>query len=456
MVINMKIIVAGCGKIGTAILAALVAEGHDLIAVDSDPSVIDEITNVYDVIGVNGNASDFDTLSEAGVDGIDMFLSAMDSDEQNMLSCFLAKKMGAKRTIARIRNPEYNDNSLGFMRKHLELSMAINPELLTANELHNILKFPSAVRIETFSRRNLEMIELILPADTELSGVTLMRMREKYNAKVLVCCVQRGEKAFIPDGNFVLQGGDKIGIAASPAEISKFFKMIGVLKKKAKNIMILGGSRIAYYLAKMLAGSGSSAMIIDQDKQRCEELADVLPSTAIINGNGMQQELLLESGIESADAFVSLTGFDEENILTAIFASMQNVPKAIAKINRDELAAMAAKIGVDTIVSPKDITSSVIVKYARALENTENSKVETLYKLMDGKVEALEFIVNAESKVTGVPLKQLQIKKGILIGGIIRGRTSIIPSGDDIIQVDDRVVVISSNAGLNDLNDILK
>lgn len=452
----MKIIVAGCGKIGTAILAALVAEGHDLVAVDSDPSVVGEITNIYDVIGVNGNASDFDTLSEAGVSGIDMFISAMDSDEQNMLSCFLAKKMGAKRTIARIRNPEYNDNSLGFMRKHLEISMAINPELLTANELHNILKFPSAVRIETFSRRNLEMIEIILPADTELNGMTLMKMREKYNAKVLVCCVQRGEDAFIPGGNFVLQAGDKIGIAASPAEISKFFKMLGVLKKKAKNIMILGGSRIAYYLAKMIASSGSSAMIIDQDKQRCEELADVLSNTAIINGNGMQQELLLESGIESADAFVSLTGFDEENILTAIFAAMQNVPKAIAKINRDELAAMASKIGVDTIVSPKDITSSVIVKYARALENTENSKVETLYKLMDGKVEALEFIVSAESKVTGIPLKQMQIKKGILLGGIIRGKSSIIPSGEDIIQVDDRVVVISSNAGLSDLNDILK
>lgn len=452
----MRIIVAGCGKIGTAILAALVAEGHDLIAVDSDPSVIDEITNIYDVIGVNGNASDFDTLSEAGVEGVDMFITAMDSDEQNMLSCFLAKKMGAKRTIARIRNPEYNDNSLGFMRKHLELSLAINPELQTAIELHNILKFPSAVRIETFSRRNLEMLEIILPPDTPLAGMTLMKMREKYDARVLVCCVQRGEEAFIPGGNFVLQEGDKLGIAASPAEISKFFKMLGVLKKKAKNIMILGGSRIAYYLAKMIASGGSSAMIIDQDKQRCEELADVLPNTAIINGNGMQQELLLESGLESADAFVSLTGFDEENILTAIFASMQNVPKAIAKINRDELAAMASKIGVDTIVSPKDITSSVIVKYARALENTENSKVETLYKLMDGKVEALEFIVNAESKVTGVPLKQLQIKNSILIGGIIRGKSSIIPSGDDIVQVDDRVVVISSNAGLNDLNDILK
>ena len=373
-----------------------------------------------------------------------------------MLSCFLAKKMGAKRTIARIRNPEYNDNSLGFMRRHLELSMAINPELLTANELYNVLKFPSAVRIETFSRRNLEMFEIILPADCDLDGMSLIKMREKYNACVLVCCVQRGDEVFIPNGNFVLRAGDKIGLSASPAEISKLLKSLGVLMKKAKKIMILGGSKIAYYLAHMITTGGSSAKIIEQDAARCEELADILPETTIIHGNGLQQELLLEEGIESADAFVSLTGFDEENILTAIFASMQKVPKSIAKVNKDELASMASKIGVECIVSPKDITSSVIVKYARALENAEGSRVETLYKLMDGKAEALEFIVNSESKLTNVPLKELQIKKGILIGGIMRGKKTIIPSGNDVITVDDRVIVISANERLNDLTDILK
>lgn len=452
----MNIIVAGCGKIGTAILSSLVTEGHDVVAVDNDRSVIEDITNIYDVMGVNGNASDYDTLTEAGVNGVDIYIAAMDSDEQNMLSCFLAKKMGAKRTIARIRNPEYNDNSLGFMRRHLELSMAINPELLTANELYNVLKFPSAVRIETFSRRNLEMFEIILPADCELDGMSLIKMREKYNACVLVCCVQRGDQVFIPDGTFVLQAGDKIGLSASPAEITKLLRSLGVLMKKAKKIMILGGSKIAYYLAHMITTGGSSAKIIEQDVARCEELADILPETTIIRGNGLQQELLLEEGIDSADAFVSLTGFDEENILTAIFASMQKVPKAIAKVNKDELASMAAKIGVECIVSPKDITSSVIVKYARALENAEGSRVETLYKLMDGKAEALEFIVNSESKLTNVPLKELQIKKGILIGGIMRGKKTIIPSGNDVITVDDRVIVISANERLNDLTDILK
>lgn len=452
----MKIIVAGCGKIGLSILSSLVSEGHDVTAVDINQSVIDYITNVYDVIGVTGNASDCETLKEAGADNADVFIAVMDSDEINMLSCFLAKKMGTPKSIARIRNPEYNDTSLVFLRQHLEISMAINPELLTARELYNVLKFPSAVRIESFSRRSLEMIEIIIPSDSELNGMTLMRMREKYDAKVLVCCVQRDDEVYIPNGNFELKAGDKIGFTASPYEIQKLLRTIGILKKKAKDVMLLGGSKIAYYLAQMIIAGGSSVTIIEQDYDRCQKLAEGLPKATIINGNGMQQELLLEEGIESCDAFVSLTGMDEENILTAIFASMQKVPKAIAKVNKDELASMANKIGVDCIVSPKDITSDIVVKYARALENSQGSSVETLYKLMDSKAEALEFVVTAESRLTGVPLKSLQIKSGILIGGIMRGKKTIIPSGDDTVLVGDRVIIIAANARLNDLTDILK
>lgn len=453
---DMKIIVAGCGKIGVSILSNLVAEGHDVVAIDNRPDVVSDITNIYDIIGVNGNAADCDTLIDAGASTADMFIAAMDSDELNMLACFLAKKMGAGETIARIRNPEYNDTSLVFMRQHLELSMAINPELLTAMELYNILKFPSAVRIEDFSRRNLEMIEIILPPDSELDGMTLMKMRKKYEAEVLVCCVQREDEVFIPRGDFVLKAGDKIGFTAAPAEIQKLLRMLGILKKKARNIMLLGGSRIAYYLANMITAGGSYVKIIEQDADRCQKLSEQLPKAAIIHGNGMHQELLLEEGIESCDAFVSLTGLDEENILTAIFASMQSVPKVIAKVNKDELASMASKIGVDCIVSPKDITSAILVKYARALENSRGSSVETLYKLMDGRVEALEFVVKTESKLTGVPLKNLQTKNGILFGGIMRGKKTIIPSGDDMVLVGDRVIIIAANERLNDLTDILK
>ena len=451
----MEIIIAGCGKIGSSVLANLAQEGHDITAVDKKPEVITEITNVYDVMGVCGNAADCDTLIEAGVSTCGLFVAMTDSDELNMLSCFLAKKMGAKNTIARIRSPEYNDSSLGFMRQHLELSMALNPDLRTAVELYNILKFPSALRIETFSRRNLEMIEFRLGEDSDLVGKNLVDIRRQYDAKFLICCVQRGEEVFIPGGFFTLQSGDKIGLTASQSEMQKLLKMLNSLRKQAKNIIILGGSKIAYYLAKMLESSGTTVKIIEQDEERCVELTSILPSATIIHGNGADQELLMEEGLSDCDAFVSLTGIDEENILLSIFANMQNVPKTIVKINRDELVTMAQKIGIDSIVSPKEITSNILVQYARALENSTGSAVETLYKIFDGNVEALEFRAE-ESSLTGTMLRDISLKPNILIGGIMRGRRTIIPTGTDMILPGDRVIVISAKNRLNDLLDILK
>lgn len=451
----MKIIIAGCGKIGTSVLASLAAEGHDVTAVDKKSEVIAELTNVYDVMGVCGNAADCDTLIEAGAADCGLYVAMTESDELNMLSCFLAKKMGAQNTIARIRNPEYNDASLGFLRQHLELSMAINPEFRAARELYNILKFPSALKIETFSRRNLEMIELRLAEDSDLVGRNLLEIRKKYDAQFLIACVQRGEDVYIPNGLFTLQAGDKIGLTASLPEMQKLLKMLNSLRKQAKNILILGGSKTAYYLAKMFELAGNSAKIIEQDEARCLELTSLLPYSTIIHGNGAEQELLMEEGLGSCDAFVALTGMDEENILLGIFAAQQDVPKTIVKINRDELVSLAQKMGIDSIVSPKEITSNILVQYARALDNSSGSAVETLYKIFDGKAEALEFIVAGDSPLIETQLKNIKLKPNVLIGGIVRGRKTIIPSGVDMILPGDRVVVISSGNRLNDLSDIL-
>ncbi len=452
----MKIIVAGCGKIGVSILKNLVAEGHDVTALDKNPAVIEELTNVYDVMGVCGNSADPDTLAEAGIETVQLFVAVSGSDEMNMLSCFLAKRMGAQYTIARIRNPEYNDQSLGFMRQELDLSLTINPELLTARELFNILKFPSAVKVESFSRRNVEMIEIRLDDNTELDGVQIFKMREKYKAAYLVCAVTRGDEVFIPSGNFVLKAGDKIGLIASPNEITKLLKMLGVLRKQASSVMILGGSKTAYYLAKMLTASGIDVKIIEQRAERCDELCSLLPKAVIIHGDGAQQELLLEEGLRTLDAFVALTGMDEENMIISMFASMQKVPKVISKINREEMCTMAGKLGLDCIITPKDITSNIVVRCARALENSMGSNVETLYKIMDGRAEALEFNVREDFAAAGISLKEMEIKQNILIAGIIRGRKTVIPSGDDCIQVGDRVIVLASGHHLNDLSDILK
>ncbi len=452
----MKIIIAGCGKIGTTLISSLVSEGHDIVAIDNNTSVISELTNIYDVMGICGNGVDSDILEEAGVSETDLFVAVAGSDELNMLSCFLARKMGAKYTIARIRNPEYNDKSLSFMRQQLELSMAINPERLAAHELFNILKFPSAVKIETFSRRYLEIIEIRLKEDSFLDGVKLSDIRSKFNAKVLVCCIQRGEDVFIPNGNFVLNSGDKIGITASHTELQKLFKGSGQMQKQAKDVILLGGGRVSYYLAEMLTNIGTSVKIIEQDEKTCEMLCELLPKTTVIHGDGAQQELLVEEGLLNTDALVSLTGMDEENMLISIFALSQNVPKVIAKVNRDELAGMAEKLGLDSIVSPKKIVSDLIISYARALQNSMGSSVELLYKLMDDKAEALEFNVRDDSKVIGTPLKDMKIRKNILIGGIIRDRKTIIPAGDDMILNGDKVVVIAANHRLQDLSDILE
>lgn len=452
----MKILIVGCGKIGGTILSSLLSEGHDIVAIDSDPTVITELTNIYDVMGICGNGVDSDILEEAGVKNADIFIAVTGSDEFNMLSCFLAKKMGASHTIARIRTPEYNDSSLSFMKKQLELSLSINPEYLAAQELFNILKFPSAVKIESFSRRYLEMVEIRLKPDSVLDGVKLSELRGKYNAKVLICCVKRGDKVFIPDGNFVLRGDDRIGITAPPAEIQKFFKSIGTLQRKAKNVMLLGGSRTAEYLAEMLISIGCDVKIIEAKEDKATSLCERLPKAVIIHGDGAQQELLLEEGIKNLDAFVSLTGNDEENILISIFASSQGVSKTISKVNREELATMAEKLGVDTIVSPKRLIADQLVSYARALKNSVGSNVETLYKLMDGDAEALEFNVVSDQRLTDVPLKDLKIKDNILIAGIIRDRKTIIPGGNDVILAGDKVVIIASEHKLNDLSDILK
>lgn len=452
----MNIIIVGCGKIGTTILSSLLAEGHDIVAVDSNPDVISEISNIYDSMYVCGSGTDCDTLTEAGVEHTELFVAVTGSDELNMLSCFIAKKMGAKHTIARIRNPEYNYKSLGFLRQQLDLSTSINPDLLAAEELFQVLKLPSAVKVEYFSHRNFELLELRLREGSPLCGARLSELRKKYEAKFLICVVQRGEEVYIPDGSFQLQAGDRIGLTAAPSEVQKLLKMMGILQKQAKNVMILGASRMGYYLARMLLASGTNVKIIDRDHQRCQEISEKLPGAVVICGDGAQQELLLEEGICSMDAFISLTGMDEENILISFFASSQGVKKVISKVNRDELHFIAEKLGLDTLISSRSVSSNVLSRYARALQNSLGSNVETLYKLMDGRAEALEFRVQTDFPMTNVPLKDMRLRSGILIAGIIRNRKTIIPSGVDVILPGDRVIVLSAASGMHDLSDVLK
>lgn len=452
----MKIIIVGCGKIGISIIENLLSDGHDIVTIDNNHTVSEDIGNMYDVMTITGNGADCEILNEAGVEKSDLFISTTASDETNMLSCFLAQKMGAKHTFARIRNPEYNDQSLSFIRQQLGLTASLNPEALAAQELFNILKFPAAINIEKFSGGNLQVLEFKLKAQSALDGLSLSELRQKYASKFLICAVKRDSQTYIPDGNFVLKSGDKIGLMLPPNEIPKLLKILDIANKQARNVIIVGASKTAYYLAKKLLLSGNNVKIIDKEENRCREFAALLPNATVICGDGTEQDLLHEENIDKVDAFVSLTGMDEQNILVSMFANSCNVPKVIPKVNKDELFSLAENLGLDTVISPKRIVSDIISRYARALENSLGSNVETLYKLMDSSVEALEFKVTPDFKGLKTPLKILNIKPNILVAGIIRGRKAIIPNGDDEIISGDRVVVVVSGQKLLDLSDIIK
>ena len=452
----MKIVIVGCGRIGTTILASLVSEGHDVVAIDISADAVAEIRDVYDAMCVCGNGTDYETLLEAGVDKADVFVAVTHSDEFNCMSCLLAKRMGAAYTIARIRNPEYSERSLGFVKQQMDISLSINPELLAAHEIFNILKLPSAVNIETFSRRGFEMVEIRLKSDTALDGMKVMDIRKKFAGNYLICAVQRDDEVFIPDGNFVVKGGDRIGLTAASTEIQKLLKKLGILQKQARNVMLLGAGRISHYLTKMLLKSGNSVKVIDINQEKCVEMSETYPSAVVIKGDGANHELLSEEGISDMDAFVALTGMDEQNILVSFFASSQNVPKVISKVNSDELGDMAERLGLECIISPQKIIADVIRSYARAIQNSMGSNVETLYRIMDDKAEALEFNVQSDFPYINVPLKDLQLKPNVLIAGILRGRSAHIPSGTDVISKGDKVIVLAAGHNLNDLSDIIK
>ena len=453
----MKVVVAGCGKIGLTIVESLIKEKHDILCIDKNQEVINDIINAYDVMTICGNVISYDVLKEAGMEKTELFIAVTDSDESNILSCFTAKKLGAKQTVARIRNSEYTAESLGFIKESLGISMSINPEKLTAEAIYNLLKLPSAIKVETFTNRSFEIVELIVKKGSKINGLTLMELRKKVSENFLITVLQRDEEVFIPKGNTQILEGDKICVVASIEDMHKVLISLGFLQKESKDVIILGGSKIARYLTKMLAKGHTSVKIIEKNKARCEELCESLPSSVdVICGDAMSQDILLEEGISTTDAMVALTGGDEENILISVYANSQNVPKVISKINTNALSEIAENLGLDCIVSPRRIIADILVRYARALNETVGSKVETLYKLMDGGAEALEFVVMDDFEFANIPLKEMKIKKDVLIAGIIRGKKAFTPSGDDVIMSGDKVVVICKGESIYSLTEIVE
>ena len=451
----MKIIVVGCGKVGLTLTEQLNNEGHDITVIDKNADTLKSVTDSIDVMGVEGNGAIYQVQIEAGIKDTDLLIATTDSDELNMLCCLIAKKAGNCHTIARIRNPEYA-NETRYIREELNLSMAINPELAAAKEVSRLIKFPSVIKIDTFAKGRVELMKFLIPENSVLHNIQIFEVATKLKCNVLICAVERGHDVIIPDGNFRLMSGDKISFIAAQGDAMHFLQQIGIVSKAIKSVMLVGGGKITYYLARMLDEAGIRVKIIEQDLNRCYELSELLPRAMIIHGDGSNQQLLLEEGIGQAEAFAALTGFDEENIMLSLYAATVTKAKLVTKINRIAFEEVIQQLNLGSIIYPKMITADTITQYVRAMQNSMGSNVETLYKIVAGKAEALEFRVGKDAPMIGIPLEKLNFKNNLLIACINRNGKIITPRGKDTIEVGDTVIVVTTHSGLNDLKDILR
>ena len=452
----MKVVVIGAGKVGRSIIEHTIAEGHEVVVVDKNSNVIEDIIDELEVIGIVGNGASYDILKEAGVDKADLVVAATASDEANILSCLISQKIGADATVARVRSYEYS-NQLKIIRDGLGITMPINPEAETASEITKILNFPEAIRVDSFANGHVDLVELFIPEGNPLIGQSLLSIYQTYQIKVLVCAVVRGEEVFIPTGSFTFQAKDKVYITANNrSTLRSFLSKSSLQESKLKSVMIVGGGKISAYLGKELVKNKFDVKIVEEDMERCRELSTLLPGATIIHGDGTDQTVLTEEGLEQTDAIVCLTGSDEENIIVSMYANQKNVHKIITKINKSSLVGIMESVSLASVVSTKDITASKIISYIRSVQNERGSNVITLHKLVNNKVEALEFQAKANKRLLNIPLKELNIKKNILVAAIIRGNEVIIPSGNDYISLDDKVIVVTTNHFLDDLNDILE
>ena len=449
----MNIIVVGVGKIGLYLTRSLREEGHDVVVVDIDEQRIDRVVENQDVNGILGNGTHCDVLSDAGVKNAYLVIASTMSDEINILTCLIARKMGARHAIARVRGPEYV-RQLDFMRNELGISMMVNPDMSVATEISRILKFPAATNYETFANGRVDMIEVPIKDSNNIIDKPIFEISQMYGNKFLICAVRRGNDIFIPNGNFVIRRNDKIYIAGPHRSIVNILKGMGIIKNRIKNVMIIGGSRIAYYLAILLIKMGMNVTIIEKDKDRCTFLADNLPDVNIVMGNSADHNLLVEEGIAESDAVVSVTNSDESNFLVAMYAETFNVKKIVTKINEPEFHLLYDKIMGESAISLNEVTSSTIVKYIRAKLNTNSNEMKSLYKLMGGRVEAIEFEVPDKGDYLSKPIKALRFKKNILLASIIRKRNIIFPTGDDIIEAGDTVIVVTKGKAIRSFKDI--
>jgi trk system potassium uptake protein TrkA len=455
----MKIVIVGGGMLGGAIINALSKESHDVSLIERDSDTAEKLDSRYDILTICGNGVSKAAQEEAGVGKADLVIAASDSDELNMLCCLMARKVGAKHTIARVRDPEYS-SELDFLSEELGLSLWVNPEQSAAAEIARVMRSGGALQIETFADGNAQLVEILLTNEMSADGIRLRDFPKLFSARVLICAVKRGDDVFIPDGNFELHQGDRLSITAAPEELNKLYKSLKINQHRVKDVLIVGGGRIAFYLIPLLLDAKITITVVEQNLHRCRELAEDFPRVKVLHADATEQDYLKSIGIGKYDAVAALTGDDEDNLVIAMYADAEGAARTAVKITRDTLMPIAERVFDGTIVSPKRTAADKIVHYIRGLAGSPGGSIEALYRIVGGQAEALEFRAWKESRAVGKSLKDMPIKKGVLIASIIRmdgfGKAAaIIPGGSDVIRAGDRVIVVTASKKLSGLDDIL-
>ena len=452
---GLNIIIVGCGKVGMTLIEQLSKEGHDITIIDKNAAKVQEMSNLYDIMGLVGNGASYSVQMEAGIENADLIIAVTASDELNLLCCTVAKQVGDCAAIARVRTPDYSKEA-GYLREKLGLTMIINPELEASLETARILYLPTALEVNSFAHGQAEIVKFKIPEGNLLDGMTIATLGKSITNEILICAIEREGEVYIPGGNFQMAKADIVSFVAPRRHIRSFLKKIGFKTKQVKDAMIVGGGKASYYLAKQLIAMGIDVKIIEQNKERCEELSILLPEAIIINGDGTDEEVLREEGIEYAQAFIPLTGIDEENIMLTLHAKQVSNAKLITKINRSTFKNVISKLDLGSVIYPRYITSEAIIAYVRAKKNSTNSNIETLYHMFDNRAEAIEFRVDEPSSVTGIPLKDLMLKNDLLVSFIYRNGKVQIPSGLDTIEVGDTVMIVTTHTGLDNIQDIIR
>ncbi len=452
---GLKIIIVGVGKIGQTLVKLLTKERHNIVIIDKNEKIVAEMANAYDCMGVVGNAASHSVLSDAGVMDADILISVTASDEFNLLCCTIAKQYNEDlATIARVRSPEFAEDS-AYLRETLGMAMIVNPELETAKETARILFLPTALSINTFAHGQAELIRIKIPENNMLAGKTLGDLSRNITDGLIIVGVEHDDDVFIPNGSSRLEAGDIISFVSTRKKTIAFLKAIGFATRSVSDTLIVGGGTSSYYLSKELLKSGIDVKIIESNPARCEQLSILIPRASIINGDGTKEDLLLESGLAHTESFVPLTGIDEENILLTLYARSVSDAKVVTKINRISFDKIIESLDLGSVVCPRNICAETILSYVRARQASIDSNLEVLYRLFNNRAEAMEFSVRESSGITGVPLKDLSLKQGVIISFIKRGKDVIIPSGSDTIEVGDSVMVVTTQSGFTDLTDIL-